>query len=143
MSPSIVKRFAVGRIGKERVRAVWFGMDGDQDRCTTWEQAEEMHRSMVARVKKVGITMEVTRAVNTLKHWRDAYLRRVDRLVMLLKAARIAHNGKDKPLAVRRSGHVSIWEPEEDAGWLEYRNARYTLSEYPRLVMVLKKIGYI
>lgn len=26
-------------------------MDGDQDRCTTWEQAEEMHRAMVARVK--------------------------------------------------------------------------------------------
>ena len=42
-------------------------MDGDQDRCTTWEQAEEMHRAMVARVKGHNATGNGLAATNQTK----------------------------------------------------------------------------
>ena len=29
-------------------------LDGEQERCSTWEQAEEMHRQMVAKVSGVA-----------------------------------------------------------------------------------------
>jgi len=29
-------------------------LDGEQDRCTTWDQAEKMHAAMVERVKHEG-----------------------------------------------------------------------------------------
>ena len=33
-------------------------MDQEQDRCTTWDEAEAMHAAMVARVKEQGSNVE-------------------------------------------------------------------------------------
>jgi hypothetical protein len=37
-------------------------MDQEQDRCTTWAEAEAMHAAMVARVKEQGSNAEVSGA---------------------------------------------------------------------------------
>ena len=34
-------------------------LDEDQERCTTWEQAETMHKNMVERVKTEGSNVKV------------------------------------------------------------------------------------
>jgi hypothetical protein len=75
------RRVASETIGKSRVSTVFLGIehsfgegkpllfetmvfggddDGAQDRCTTWEEAEAMHATMVARVKNEGSNAGVT-----------------------------------------------------------------------------------
>ena len=70
-------------------------------------------------------------------------MKHIERLVRFLRAVNVAHDGKNKPIAVRHCGRIFIWKAEEDTGWIEYKRARDVLSEYPRLVNILEKVGYI
>ena len=67
----------------------------------------------------------------------------IERFIRLLHAAKAAHYGKNKTLAVRRNGQAYVWRPEEDSGWNEYRRARDVLYKHPWIAKTLQKIGYI
>lgn len=62
----------------------------------------------------------------------------------LFEAIKTAHEGKDKPLAVRNLGRNKyFYDPSVDVGYMQYKKAMDMLHKYPYLTKIMKKIGYI
>ena len=51
---------------------------------------------------------------------------------------------KDKPLNVKYFGNYAFYDPDNDEGWIEYRNARnYIFNKSKSLEKILRKLNII
>lgn len=46
-------------------------------------------------------------------------------------------------LTVRHYGRVTVWDPEKDKNWQDYKNAREQILKHKMLGKILDKLGII
>jgi hypothetical protein len=64
-------------------------------------------------------------------------------MIELLRAIKIAINGKDLPLGVNHYGYFHTWNSSEDSSWLKYKRAREVISSYRMVEKFLRRIRWI